>query len=109
MQVLTPAKGVTCDQGGPLHILDPMTMLCLECGIHERAEVRHQNLLNNEPPPGSVVLRDGWTGTAYQRLFSNPEIWASVGRGIMNWHQLMQTNRPGSGALRLIYVAPIRN
>lgn len=99
-----------CHEGGELHILDPRTLACLECGSHQKAAERHSTLLANEPAPGSIVLTDGWTGRAWQRLYSNSDVWGSIlSTKTKSWTQIMATNRPGPGAVRLIYIAPLRD
>lgn len=62
-----------------------------------------------EPPVGSVVLVEGVTGTAYQRLFSTGR-WhsAPVGAaGSLSWEALQaKTERPGALPLILVHEAP---
>lgn len=63
-----------------------------------------------EPPAGSVVLLEGLTGTAYQRLFSTGR-WHSVTKGLTvsyTWAELAArvTGRDGAKPMLLAYSAP---
>ena len=63
-----------------------------------------------EPPAGSVVMLEGLTGTAYQRLFSTDR-WHSVTLGLstsFSWAELGEkvTGRDGAKPILLVHEAP---
>jgi hypothetical protein len=62
-----------------------------------------------EPPAGSIVMLEGPTGTAYQRLFST-ERWHSTTQGIsvsFSWAELRsRAARQGAYPVLLVFEAP---
>lgn len=97
------------DPPGPLHVreaTDPL--VCVDCGDVAESEAHIAfSLFQHQPRPGSVVLAEGPSGTAWQRMHAAPQNWRSVtGRG-STWARLMEASRPGSPVI-LVYVAPER-
>lgn len=92
-----------CREG--LHIRHTGTGECLECGDLKDAAQESAELLEHEPPRGSVVMAAGPTGTAWQR-FNNDGLWHSTTGKRAPWKTLLKADRPGART-RLIYLPPL--
>lgn len=87
-----------------LHVRDTVTGACLECGDVKDPAAESAELRAHEPPPASVVLASGPTGTAWQR-FASDGWWHSTTGKRASWERLMLADRPGSRT-RLVYLPP---
>jgi hypothetical protein len=100
----TDYRRIYCGRG--LHVRDVLDGTCLECGDVKRLPDEHAELAANEPPPGSIVMSQGPTGTAWQRLNSTGR-WHSVTGKSTTWAKLTLGDRQGSRT-RIVYLPPIR-
>lgn len=97
---------VTVCENGPqgFHLRDDEGV-CVECGEGPFGyAAEHTELLLHEPPPSSIIIAEGPTGTAWQRFRSDGSWHSTTGRR-STWDALMSRDRPGS-RVRLVYVPP---
>lgn len=83
-----------------LHVRDT-SGVCLECG--DEHDVVGE-LRANQPPVAAVVLLEGPTGTAWQRLASTG-IWHSTTGRRAGWSEIVKRDRPAS-RIRIVYLPP---
>ena len=87
-----------------LHVRDTVTGRCRECGDVKDPAAEHYELLTHEPPPASIVLASGPSGTAWQRHARDGMWHSSTGKRAF-WPTLLKSDRPGSRT-RLVYLPP---
>lgn len=91
-----------CDQG--VHVRDPLTGVCEYCMDDKPFGAAHDELVENEPPRGSVVMTEGATGTAWQRFFNDGR-WHSTTGKTASWSRLVLNDRPAA-RLQVVYLPP---
>lgn len=77
---------------------------CVECGEPKREVEILAELVQHEPPPGSIVVTKGPGGTAWQRHHTGS--WKSTTGRSAVWSAVLEQSRPGS-RVWLVHVPPL--
>jgi len=83
-----------------LHIREGLE--CIECGQVVSVYEDRRLMEENEPPPASVVLTEGPTGTAWQRFHGDGSWHSTTGR-VATWGGLMKSYR-AAAPVRIVYL-----